>query len=125
MTNLNERGFIYNREAARRNVERLLKVMKGQFQICQMEIRSWELEDVVMISNTCVILQTLIVFMQKNGYFCDEADGMNLITEFLESDEQRRIETVIEYDDNRIRIKSETLIDWDEQVVRWIVKDIQ
>lgn len=63
--------------------------------------------------------------MQKNGYFCDEADGMNLITELLESDEQRRIETVIEYDDNRIRIKSETLIDWDEQVVRWIVKDIQ
>lgn len=35
------------------------------------KMRSWELEYSVMVTNTCVILDNLIVCMKQNGYFPD------------------------------------------------------
>lgn len=48
-----------------------------------------------------------------------------LIMEFLKSDEQVRLEAATEYEDNRRRIKTELTMDLEEQVVTWIIDDIQ
>lgn len=37
---------------------------------------------------------------------------------------QARVEAVIEYEENRLRIQSEIEMDWYEQVLRWILNDI-
>lgn len=91
--NLNENRFSSNREAARKDVERLYGVMKGRFQILRRHIRSWEFHDVVLIANTSGILHKFIVRMQQNGDFHDEPDRANMITEFLKVDEQARMES--------------------------------
>lgn len=84
--NVNKRTFSSNQEATGKDVKLFFGVVKGQFQILRRQIRSWELEDVVVIVNTFVILHNLIVRMTQNGDFRDEANGENLTTKFLEKD---------------------------------------
>lgn len=79
-------------------MERLLGVLKARFHILPREIRSWELDDVVSIAETCIILHSLIVRMQQNGYFLEEAGGENLITEFLNKEVQEAKEAAVEYE---------------------------
>lgn len=82
-TNVNEKRFRSNQEVGWKEVERVFGVINGRFQIFQREIGSLEFEDVVMVANTCVILHYIIVPMQQNGDFRDEADGVNLITQCM------------------------------------------
>lgn len=49
----------------------------------------------MVIANTCVILHNIIVHMYQEGCFEDEADSVNLITDFVEGDDQERLEMVI------------------------------
>lgn len=75
-TNVNGNRFRSNKEAARKDVERLFEVIKGILQILRREIQSWELDEVVLIANTCAVRHNLIVRMQQIGDFRDEADGV-------------------------------------------------
>lgn len=111
---MNDRLFSSNQGGARKDVERLFVMIQGRFHILIPEIRSWELNKSVLIVNTCVILHNLIVRMQQNKYFRDEADGLNLITEFLKNDDQTTMEAAIKYNEyNGRRIK---------EVLKWIGK---
>lgn len=76
---LNKRWFSSNHEAEQKHAKMVFGVMKGQFQIIRREMWAWELDDVVLISNTCVILHNLILCMKQNADFRDVADGANLI----------------------------------------------
>lgn len=95
------------------------------FKVLPREIRSWALDEILNITNTCVILHTLIDRMQQNGTVRDEVGGEKLIKEFLNRYEQERTEAEIEYEDIRRRRRLEVVINWEEQVVGWIVNDMQ
>lgn len=87
MKNVYERRFRFNNEEEWEEVKKLLGVIEGQFQILRREMRLRELEYAMRIAKTCVIIQNLTDCMQQNGNFCDEADGVNLSTELLETDD--------------------------------------
>ena len=72
-----------------------------------------------------MILHNLIVRMQQNGDFRDEAAGANLITEFLGTDETSATIAATEYETNCQRIEDEVRDEWEQQVVRWTVNDRQ
>jgi len=124
-TDVAERRFSSNQEAARKDIERFFGVLKGRFQILRRELKVWELDDIILISKTCVILHNLIVRMQQNGDFRDEAAGANLITEFLGTDETSATIAATEYETNCQRIEDEVRDEWEQQVVRWTVNDRQ
>lgn len=71
-----------------------------------------------------MILHNLIVRMQQKGDFSDEADGVTLITEFPESDDQTILEADVENEDNRRRIKREIIMYLEDNVVKWIRNDV-
>lgn len=62
--------------------------------------------------------------MQQNGYFPDKCYGVYLITEFREGDQQAKMEANIKYEDTGRHTRNEITMDFEEQVVGWIIHDI-
>lgn len=73
----------------------------------------------------CIILHNFILRMQQRGYFRDEGNGANLITVFVNDDVQASMIAAAEYEENLRRIREEVHMDWEQQVVCWIVSDAQ
>ena len=120
-----ERKYSRIQEAARKDVERLFGVVQSRFEILRRELRKWELDDVVTIANACMILHNLIVRMQVNGDFRDEAGGSNLITEFYNTDVETAQQAAADYAEARNRIREEVVHDWHQQMVRMMINDVQ
>lgn len=79
-TNVEQRTFRANQEAAHKDVEWLFGIVKVRIQIIRRKILSSKLDDIKAIENTCVIFHNLIVHMKENVNFWDAAGGENLIT---------------------------------------------
>ena len=76
------------------------------------------MEDVVKISQVCVIMHNMIVRMQQNGDFRKEAGGHDLIREFYNTDMESTRISREEYAQNRVRKRSGTIRNWQEEVDR-------
>lgn len=100
-----EKKFSRRQESARKDVERLFGVLKTTFQILRRELMMWELDDVISVAQTCIILHNLLVRMQRNGDFKYEAGDEYFISEFYECDESVADEAAAEYEVNRQRIR--------------------
>lgn len=120
-----ERRFSRMQESARKDIERFFGVLQSRFEILRREFRKWEIDDIISIAEACVILHNLIVRMQMNGDFRDESQGGDLITEIYNNDVQLASQSAINYEEQRIRIRDEVLADWQEQVTRMLINDVQ
>lgn len=67
----------------------------------------------------------IIVPMKINGYFPDEAGGMDLITECFSNDFELVAQYAAEYEAQRIRILNEVVAYWKKQVIRMLINDVQ
>ena len=118
-----ERRYSGNQEAVRKDVERLFGVLQSRFEILRREMRGWDVEDVVKISQVCVIMHNMIVRMQQNGDFREEAGGQDLIREFYNTDMESTRISREEYAQNRIRNRSGTIRNWQEEVDRMVLME--
>ena len=118
-----ERKYSGNQEAVRKDVERFFGVLQSRFEILRREMRGWDVEEVVKISQACVIMHNLIVRMQQNGDFRNEAGGQNLIREFYNTDMESTRISREEYAQNRVRNRSGTIRNWQEEVARMVLME--
>lgn len=72
-------------EPRRNDTERLFGVLQSRFRVLWEDIGMSYLEDIVKVSETCVILQNLIVRMHQEGEFTEdiqkEEGKINILTE--------------------------------------------
>jgi hypothetical protein len=122
-TDRNVRKFSKLQESVRKDVECLFGVLQSRFEILRREIRCWELDDIISIANTCMILHNMIVRMHMNGDFDDEADGINLITEFYAHDDGERARAAEDYERNRLQNREQVLANWQAEVTRIFIQE--
>lgn len=67
----------------------------------------WEIDDIVGIASTCLILHKMNVRVKMNVDVRDETDGINLITKLYPNYLQFTKEAVPEYEAQRIRIRND------------------
>lgn len=111
-------------EAVRKDVERLFGVLQTRFEILRREIRKWELDSIIQITNVCVLLHNMIIRMHQNGEFEEEAGGINVVTELLEEEEQMRGESYMEFEENRRIIEQQIVPNVDEEIERLLVREM-
>lgn len=71
-----ERRLTTRKEAVRKDVGRCFGVLKSLLRILKIEGFYWRVQDVVEISECCVILQNLLLWIFQNDLF-DFEDGEN------------------------------------------------
>ena len=86
-------------------------------------MRNWNLDDIVCVSESCCILHNMIVRIHQNGEFRNEADGINVITEFYNVDREQSRIAAEEYQENRIWNREEVVHHWQDNVYRMIIGD--
>lgn len=92
--------FSARQEATRKDVERLFGVLQARFGILRLELEEWYFDDIIAISNTCVILHNLIVRMQQNGEFYEEVGDTNVVKELCTEETRQAFLSSQEYEDN-------------------------
>ncbi len=100
--------FSARQEAIRKDIERLFGVLQSRFGILRLEFETWDLDNIISIANTCVILHNMIVRMQQDGEFFEEVGDINVVTELLEKENLNVVLSREEYDHN-ICLSNETL----------------
>ena len=107
-----ERKYSRNQEALWKDLERFFGVIRSKFEILRPEMRGWDVEDVVKISQICVIMHNMIVRLQQNGDFRNEAGGQDLIREFYNTDMESTRMSGEHYARNRLRNRIGTIRSW-------------
>lgn len=83
-----ERTFTKNQEAIRKDIERCFGVLQARFGVLRRENRRWDVNEVVGISNACVVLHNMLVnLISLGGLNAEENDG-NVLTELYDEDEE-------------------------------------
>ena len=120
-TSTKESNYSVRQEAVRKDVERLFGVLQTRFEILRREMRKWDFNELVRITNVCIILHNMIVRMQQNGDFEEEAQGVDVVTELLEEEEQMRGNSFMEFVENRAESESQRCADPTDEAERLIM----
>ncbi len=94
-------------EATRKDIERLFGVLQSRFRILRLEFEHWSLDNIIMISNTCVILHNIIVRMQQHGDFYNECGDVDVVTELLDEEHLQSLKSKQEFENNIISVHNE------------------
>lgn len=74
----------------RKDNECLFVVLQRQFNILRREIESWNFEDVVLVSEVCVILHNHLIHVRQSSAFGEEINekdaSFNTIGQFMDED---------------------------------------
>lgn len=80
-------------EGVRKDVERLFGVVQGRFKVLRRESELWNVEDVVLVSEVCVILHNILIRIQQSSGFDEEIQvedtTLDMIAQFIEEDTDR------------------------------------
>ena len=68
----NEKKYSKRQEGRRKDIERAFGVLQARFRILRLENYRWDREEVVAISNTCVVLHNLLIRMYQPGLFAED-----------------------------------------------------
>lgn len=79
-----QRRYSQRLETVRKDVDRMFGILQSRLEILCRDMRYWDLELIICISETCFILLNLIVPMQQNGEICDVAAGTDIFMELCE-----------------------------------------
>lgn len=77
-------------EGVRKGIEKIFGVLYGRFRILHGESVLWSVEDVVQVSEVCVILHNFLVRMRQSGALDEEIlnedDQFDFISRFMDKD---------------------------------------
>eukprot|EP00171_Calliarthron_tuberculosum_P002978 IDg2978t1 len=99
-TREDESRYTKLQEALRKDIERAFGVLQARFQVLRRESFLWCKNDVVAVSETCVILHNMLVRMNEEGKFqsdaAEDGQGFNIVTELWDEEIARAQERDIE-----------------------------
>ena len=67
-----EKTYTKRQEGRRKDIERAFGVLQARFRILRLENHRWDREEIIGISNTCVILHNLLIRMSQRGCFAED-----------------------------------------------------
>lgn len=88
-----ERRSSQRQETVRKYVKRMFGVLQSLSDILGRKTWYWDLEEIICITKTCVILHNLIVRMQHNVAFSNESAKTDIIMESYELERLTNIQS--------------------------------
>ena len=108
--NIREQRYTKAQEGRRKDIERAFGVVQSRFRSLRVEDFRWNLEDIIVSSEACVITHNLLIRMNESGVFVGEADDedeeFNMVTEMYDDDLRNAATRATERDEQE-RVVSE------------------
>lgn len=114
-----EKRYSGKQEAVRKDVERFFGCIQSRFEVLRRENRKWDLDDIITITQCCVILHNIIVRMHQNVEFRTEMGEVDAVSEFFETDRESARVSVEEIAENRLTAENAIAPNWEEEMERF------
>lgn len=89
-------------EGTRKDIDRCFGVLQSRFEIIRRENRRWEKEEVLIVSEVCVILHNLHMKMGEKGAFNEDGEGSDILMELQEEVNEKIGQRTLEVNASRI-----------------------
>lgn len=116
-----ESRYTKKQEGRRKDIERCFGVLQSRFHILRRESNRWDRDEVVRVSEACVIIHNILICMCKRGAFDDEVgageDAVSIIAELYEEEAENMAQSTAE--------RQETVQDADNDVLEDVVAEAE
>lgn len=110
-------------EGVRKDIERLFGILQIRFAIMRREFLGWDINEILKITNVCVILHNMMVRMNQNGDLTEEMGEDDAVTEIMDMEQEMSEQSWIEYNENVVLVQESREEQLEAEGERLIMKE--